>query len=185
MHYEAHPIFLPIFWNLLPLLFDIYSQELRARKAGQVVQNIPPSNYHTLTTQATAILDLKIQDVPLWVNTDADSFRTTLPFSTDFHTRPFNAALRCLWQWNACSSGNRSWQSMKEVQRGTETTRELLLLTPVRLPWPGRAALRKEKGAQALGSAVPGPSMQLTNNGTKQCQLRQWFLWCESETASN
>jgi len=75
---------------LIPLLFDIYSQELTARKAGQVVQNTPWSNYYTSTTQATAILDMKIQDVPLWVSTDS-SFpaKTLLLFSTDYHTSPF------------------------------------------------------------------------------------------------
>lgn len=58
------------------------------------MQNIPWSNSHTSTTPATAILDVKIQDVPLQANTDSSSsFKTALPFSTDFHTRPCSAAL--------------------------------------------------------------------------------------------
>lgn len=112
------------------------------------------------------------------------SLKTALPFSLHFHTRSFNASLFCLQQWNACSNGSWSWQSIKELQHSTETTRELLLLTSVWLSWPGGAAL-KEKGAQGLGSAIPGPCERLTSNSTKQWQLWLCFLWCGNETASN
>lgn len=81
-----------------------------------------------------AILDLKIQAIPLWVNTDSSSFKTTLPFPQIFASDFFNVALCCLRQWSACSNSNRSWQPIKEVQHGTQTTIELTLLTLVWLP---------------------------------------------------
>lgn len=74
-----------------------------------------------ITTQATAILNSKIQDVPLRILRDSSSpFETTLPFSTAFHTRAFHAACD-----SGCGNGSRSWQSMKGALRGTETSRSV------------------------------------------------------------
>lgn len=84
--------------ELAPHPFDIYSQELRAREAGQVVQNIPWGNCHTSTTRGTATSDVKIQDTALWANTG--SLKTPLPFSMDFHIRPSVLfATECLQRW--------------------------------------------------------------------------------------